>query len=343
MAMIPKPWRVATYLSALWLMGSCVNQKTPAPAPPSVEIASLSRREGFPTVLVFLPQTRETKQLWDSFQSELIDQFDIVPHIVSPTTTAADMSQAIAEIRPVSIVLVNNPTVRLYQAHLHAQGSGPHTPPVVVLMSSFLDEFYDQIPNATGIAYEVPLITSVVNLRTFLDRDIRKVGVLARPALARYVLKQQKLAAMENVSVIDVELSNEPSDDEIEDALYTLCDKLKIDALWVLNDNHLLKPDNIVSGWLPGLDECVIPVIVGVGALVSPDVHFGSFAMLPDHGALGAQAAELIYELSDEEWVIDDRGVDLPLSIETSVDILQARKHFHFKEEMLSHIDHVIE
>ena len=111
-------------------------------------------------------------------------------------------------------------------------------------MSSFLEEFHGQIPNATGIAYEVPLITSVVNLRTFLTREVRRVGVLSRPAFSGYIARQQKLAAMEDVSIIEIPLDEHPSDDQIESSVEVLCRKVKVDALWILNDNVLLNPEH---------------------------------------------------------------------------------------------------
>jgi len=324
--------------------GSCERKKsTQEVKHPEPTLHTEPRREGFDTVLVLLPNTRETRQLWESFQQELSSEFDVIPAIIKGSTTEAELGALIDKEKPRTVVLVNNPTVKLYQRWQATLP--PQTPaiPTVILMSSFLEEFYQAVPNATGIAYEVPLITSVVNLRTYLDREIRRIGVVTRPAFSNYVARQQKLAAIEGASIVEIPVGEHPTEEEIEDAVEVLCTKVKIDALWVLNDNELLAADTIVKGWMPALEGCRVPVIVGVGALVNPEVHFGSFAMLPDHEALGAQAAELVYELADEDWVVGDRGVQLPLSVTTTVDIKQARAHLGFREEMLSNVDVVVE
>jgi hypothetical protein len=308
-----------------------------------IVLESGARRAGHDAIVVFLPKTRETQELWDSFRSELSEEFDVIPYEVTPTTTPQDLGTAIAKLRPASVVLVNNPTVRLYQRYTKTRPKDAPRLPAVVLMSSFLEEYYRQIPDAIGIAYEVPLITSVVNLRAFFEGDMRRIGVLARPAFLSYVSRQQQLAAIEGISVIELPLSEAPDDDEVSEAIEILCRKDRLDALWILNDNVLLDPEMIASAWMPSLERCSVPVIVGVRALVNPQVHFGSFAVLPDHEALGVQAADLVYELADADWEVGDLGVELPLSVRTTVDIAQARERLRFREKMLSNVDVIVE
>ena len=54
--------------------------------------------------------------------------------------------------------------------------------------------------------------------------------------------------------------------------------------------------------WLKALHKTPVLVVVGVSSLVDTRLHFGSFAMLPDHSALGVQAANLIFKLSEHQW-----------------------------------------
>lgn len=334
--------RFASLVAALPLLGACHPGNAPGDSTATITLAASPRREGYEAVLVFLPKTRETQELWDGLRSELTEEFDVVPHEITPSSTPRDIAEAIADVEPASVVVVNNPTVRLYQAYAKSRGAGAAALPVVILMSSFLEEYYRQIPDATGIAYEVPLITSVVNLRSFVETDVDRVGVLARPAFLPYVSRQQQLASIEAISVIELPVSESPDEDEISEAIEILCSRNRIDALWVLNDNVLLDSERIASAWVPSLERCTVPVIVGVRALVNPEVHFGSFAVLPDHEALGMQAADLIYELADRGWRVGDLGVELPLSVRTTVDIGQARDHLRFKEEMLPNVDTIV-
>ena len=71
---------------------------------------------------------------------------------------------------------------------------------------------------------------------------------------------------------------------------------------------------------------------------------FGTFAVLPDHVALGAQAAGLLFDIADESWQIaGDAQVQLPLSTTTAVDLVQARAHFSLREDALRQVDRILD
>ena len=126
---------------------------------------------------------------------------------------------------------------------------------------------------------------------------------------------------------------------EVAGALSTLLTTDRVDAVWILNDNALLTPEHIAIGWLPLFAKDPVPTIVGIPGLVTQDAPLGTFAVVPDLGALGVQAANVIYDLADGGYVL--RGQELveqPLSVETVLDIDRARQHFGFKEETLSEI-----
>ena len=87
-----------------------------------------------------------------------------------------------------------------------------------------------------------------------------------------------------------------------------------------------------------------IPVIVGVSALVHPEVHFGTLAVLPNHAELGVQAANLIFDLSDNGWVLEEeRRVEMPLRVMTVVDVNQVDDYFGLKADALAKIDRAVE
>ena len=97
------------------------------------------------------------------------------------------------------------------------------------------------------------------------------------------------------IRVVDVEVDGEPNVSELKRAIRLL--KRDSDALWLLNDDRLLTPQLIADAWLPGLNEKPWrPTIVGAASLVSSANSLGTFAVLPDHTALGAQAASLVFE-----------------------------------------------
>ena len=143
--------------------------------------------------------------------------------------------------------------------------------------------------------------------------------------------------------MIEQEISHSPNPSELKYALRKL--KQHVDALWILNDDHLLSPRLIADGWIPGLNERPwSPAIVGAASLVSPQQSFGTFAVLPDHTALGAQAAGLVFDIADNSWMVpEDAVVQLPLSTTTTVDLGQVKERFSLREGALNQVDRVLE
>jgi hypothetical protein len=138
-------------------------------------------------------------------------------------------------------------------------------------------------------------------------------------------------------------VSGAPNSSEIKRAVRRL--KERVNVLWILNDDHLLTPRLIAEAWLPALDErpwC--PSIVGVSSLVSAKNSFGTFAVLPDHVALGAQAGSLMADIADNDWKIP-RGelVQLPLSVMTTIDLVQAKERFELRPEATQQVDRILE
>ena len=310
-----------------------------APATLSFEDAPL--RPGLPAVLVFVPPSAHTQEVWHTLRDELHADFDVVTRHISSETTAADLTREVQSVRPRCIVLIGNLAMNLYAQH-QKQTPGPF-PPAVVLMASFFEQQRSLLQNTTGINYEIPGITTFVKLRSFVYRPVQRVGVIHRPIFGAYVKKQRELAAVEKVELVAAEVDEEPGPYQIRRALDHLSRHEKVDAIWVLNDNLLLKPELIAKGWLRMLHLNPVPVVVGVGSLVDARLHFGSFAMLPDHAALGVQAANLVFKLSDEGWNAGKTPVELPLSVQTVVDLPWARQRLQFREEALERIDRIVQ
>lgn len=295
------------------------------------------------TVAVLTPLEAETEVLWKSLVLELGEDFNIVTIPVNRSTAPNDLSRELTKANPSGIVVVDNRTLHLYR---ELQGMLPNQafPPAVVVMTSFLERSIGTLRSATGIAYEVPIVSGIVALREVSRSRVEKVGVVHRKNFSKFVAAQAELAEVEKVSLVPVAVGNDPTPEEVEDALDELVINRKVDALWVLNDNGVLQQEHIVSAWLPVLSFKPIPVIVGVSALVRPDVHFGTLAVYPNHARLGAQTANLVFDLADNEWQIEQSGeVELPLSVVTVVDVGQVKDHFGLKADALAKIDKAVE
>jgi len=306
------------------------------------DVLASSAVPGKPTVLVCMPDTKQTSEVWAGLRDELAQQFSLVAVRIEGERGAATIARAMARHNPACVVLMNNPTVFAY-ARYQAGARLAHYPPAVVVMTSFLDRRPDSISDATGISYEVPLITVVTNLRRLMSSPVERVGVVRRQPLHGFVERQAELARREQIGVIEQHVSLEPNAAELKYALREL--KQRCDAIWVLNDDRLLSQRLIADGWLPGLNERPYrPAIVGAASLVSPAQSFGTFAVLPDHTALGVQTANRVFDLSDAGWSLSTRDeVELPLSTTTSVDLVQARERFELRQDALERVDHILE
>ena len=291
-------------------------------------------------VLVLMPDTKQTREVWTGLKDELEGQFSIFAVRVDGDHRADRLAAAMAAHPPACVVLMNNPTVSAYASY---QATHPDRhPPAIVVMTSFLDRRPAAITNATGISYEVPLITVVTNLRRLMSSPVDRVGVISRAPLRSFVKRQAALARREQISVVEQPVSLEPNAAELRFALREI--KQRCDALWVLNDDRLLSEQLIAEGWLPGLNERPYkPAIVGAASLVSAVQSFGTFAVLPDHTALGTQTANRVFDLADADFRLTERDeVDLPLSTTVTVDLAQVRERFSLRRDALEQVDHIV-
>jgi hypothetical protein len=342
MAMSARYWATLWATLLMTCLGCTAAQGPSSAAPVAAQIgADAPRRAGVDAVLVFLPASPATRQAWQSLRDELGDSFDVVTREVSEGSTAVDLDREIRAVGPRCLILLGNSASNLYLQY-QQKYPGPYLP-AVVLMTSFFEQQYPLFQNVTGVSYEVPGITTFVNLRTFVYRPIQRVGVLHRQLFRTYVEQQARLASLEQIQLVPLEISRSPGPHEIRKGLDRLIHDEQVDALWVLNDNMLLKPELIAKGWLKILHKNPIAVVVGVGSLVDARLHFGSFAMLPDHAALGVQASNLVFRLRDEGWNTRDLPPELPLSIQSVVDLAWTRSHLQFREDAIDRIDRIVE
>lgn len=309
---------------------------------PYAELHRVTRAGSKGTVAVFMPDTAQTKEVWTGLSDELGRELDLVAVRFDADSDPSVFERVIGEYKPSAIVLVNNPTVAAYRDYQRRCAPGTTFAPAVIVMASFLGTVQKDVSTSTGIHYEVPLITVVTNLRKLIATRIERIGVIRRAVLAPFVAEQARLAAREGIRVVEEVVGPAPNASELKRALRRV--RGQADALWVLNDNQLLTPRLIADAWLPGVSERPwIPTIVGAGSLVSTAQSFGTFAMLPDHTALGGQAAAMLFDLAENDFRLDeDARTKLPLSTTTTVDYVQAVERFALRADALTQVDHIL-
>jgi ABC-type sugar transport system substrate-binding protein len=331
-----------------WLLlglGGCGARGVPGPAgavaaqAPPVDPA---RRPGKRLILVAMPDSAAFRSVRRSFVEEVKADFDVVTTVVDARTTSASFGAEIDRQQPTCVVLMDNPTVRLFRAYQKGK-QGPPLPALVV-MASFLEEVRGELANATGVTYEVPGVSAFVNLRSVIERPVNRVGVVHRPSFRGFIERQKGLAAREQVTLVSAEVPADASVADVRRALRSLRSSGNIDALWVLNDNALLRDARVLEqAWRPEIARMGVPVVVGVSTLVSDEARFGTFAVLPDLEALGVQAANVLFEVSDSGWNASAHPVELPVSTVTVVNMRQVRGQFGLRAGATRRIDKGIE
>ncbi len=336
-----RAWLVAFMVAAgAFPSAGCRPGAAPEGAAPIVDPPT---KPGAPAILIAMPNSPNFLEVRKSLVSEIRAAFSVVTFVVTPDTTAADLGAAIRRTNPACMVLMNNATITLVRDYERAHPAQTF-PPTVLLMASLIEEVQATLKNATGIAYEVPGVTSFMNLRAVIKTPINRVGVLYRPGLRKFVERQMGPAAREHIEIVPVSVPSDVTSEELREALENLVRNRHVDALWMLNDNALVRDEQFRDGaWRAVLNESRLPVVVGAANLVNPGSPLGTLAAVPDHEALGLQAANLIFELADDHWRIGRHRTELPLSVKTVVDIRRVRDVFGLRLEAVKHIDRALE
>jgi hypothetical protein len=292
------------------------------------------------------PHFRETV---NGLERELGEEFEFEERIMgadaSAGARAAQLSSALAKSRPRALVLMDNEAIALYGDVQRQWKDSVPFPPSISLMAIRVDKAIGKLRNAEGISYEVPGVTILVNLRSLVEGPVRKVGVIVRPSMMDFVREHAKWCKNENIELVPFEVEEGHADVSraVRRGVRHLCERDKVDALWILNDNYFLSREIIGGGWLPALERFHKPVVVGVENFVSLGSRFGSFAILPDHYGLGVQAAGKILRLRDDQWVMEGPPkVEQPLAVYKVLNLVQARKSARIRDSALVEVDKVL-
>ncbi len=306
----------------------------------SEQFRDKKRNPDVDTIAVLTPATTSTYELWKSLGGELGEEFNIRTMIMSADTSTSQINEYMKKSKPVAVVLIDNSTVKKYRDYQKQQKG--ESKPVFIFMASFLNEIIGMVRNANGIAYEVPGVLSMVRVRNILDTRVIKVGAVHRKAFDNYVKQEQSMMKVEKFQFYTASVSDRPDLYEVEAALDELINKKKVDVLWILNDNALLKQEFLSDIWLPTLQNSPMPTVVNVPVLLNPEIQFGTIAVVPDSSALGVQAANMIFNAYDMNWEMEENYVEQPLSVLTFVDEANVTTNFSLKKNAGDYIDKLL-
>lgn len=295
------------------------------------------------TALVFTAPGKTFNEVVSGISGDLEEALNFSVHVLDKNTQVFEITKQITKHRPKVIVLIENNAIKLYAKYQKAHPKQQFVPSVAIA-ALFVDNFLGEVKNATAIRYEIPAVTSVVNMRSILKQKVRKVGVVHRQWMTPMITENTVYCRAEGIELIAISIPNKSKklDKQLRNGLKSLLNQ-KVDALWVINDNALLNSKMLRSAWFPVIKKSKIPVIVGIRPLLNSRWNFGTFAVVPDHYALGVQAASIIEEIMEEGWQIGDREIEQPISVKKIVNItVLNNKQLKYKSKALQNFDEVV-
>ncbi len=293
--------------------------------------------------LIFTSKGVAFEQVIAGISDDLEEDLQFEIYTLNKKSNISEIEDQIKEHQPKIIILIENGPLKLYTKFQKAHPNNDF-PPSVAVAALFVDRYLGKIKNATGIRYEIPAVTSAVNLRSVLNRKVKRVGVVHRSWMTSMIVNNAKYCAEEGIELVSIVIPNKDKslDKKLKQGLQKLLDN-KVDAIWVLNDNTLLNRKMIGSSWLPALGKSKIPVIVNIKPLLSTKLNLGMFATIPDNYALGVQAASLIGEIMDDDWEIGDREIEQPLSVKKILNLtVLNKKGLNYHLDKLNTMDEVM-
>tara|TARA_R110001592_G_scaffold238227_2_gene497735 strand:- start:23549 stop:24553 length:1005 start_codon:yes stop_codon:yes gene_type:complete len=293
--------------------------------------------------LILRGDTAAFEEVVSGLKGDLGEDLAFSEYIVDKDTEVSDIKKLMSEATPKVVILVGNHAMNSY-TKLQQSNDKLDFPPAVALAALYIDKLVKKMTNTTGIRYEIPAVTGIVNLRSLLNSELKKVGVIYRSWMKDFIEENARYSKREEIELVGYEISgkNKNVAKEIKKGVKQLLAE-KVDAFWIVNDNGLLTKDALIGGWIPSMQKAEVPVIVGVTSLVQSKFKFGSYAIVPDHYALGVQGASIIAEIMEEDWQLETPDVQQPISVKKLLNqtIFDSKK-INYKEAKLAEIDEVI-
>ncbi|MCW8929967.1 MAG: hypothetical protein OQL19_07005 [Gammaproteobacteria bacterium] len=293
-------------------------------------------------VVLLSSEGENFKQTIKGLKDDLAEDVKFIEYSISDKANSKSIEKIIHDSHPKLLVFLGNKPLQAYSQY-QQKYTGSTFPPSIALSALYLDRQLRDLKNTNGIRYEIPAVTSLVQLRSIVKHPIRKVGVIYREWMSDFIKQNQAYCEKERIELVAVKIPNKASIGQLSYHLKHLLHE-NIDALWVVNDNGLLQPRYIQNAWIPLLKNFNKPVLVGIKALAESNLNFGTFSVEADHYALGVQGAEMISDIMDNDWQISEPKIDPPLSISNLLNIkLSKKKNILLDNKKMGQIDKLIQ
>jgi len=294
-------------------------------------------------ILIIRSASADFEKIVAGTDEELDGEVSYSDKVLEQTASEEDMYIEVKNVQPKVLVLVGNRQLRLFR-QMKKNRPNEEFPPVIAVAALFIDRVMKGVDNVTGTLYEIPAVTGLVALRQASKKKISKVGMIYLEGMEDMMKMNEALCKAEGIELVGIPIfENKKSFTKLVKKALKKLNHKSIDAIWISNDSNLLSRELVINAWMPFMSRYKKPVVVGVSSLVNTRLNIGSIAVFPDHTGLGVQTAGIIFEVMDNDWQINGRGYDQPISVIKHVNITISKKRkIKYKQEGLRHIDEII-
>jgi hypothetical protein len=271
-------------------------------------VASQSSLEKRTKVLITYDDRRLNKELIDGIKAEIGSINPVVEEL--KVTTVEDFYLSIQKIIPQIIIILGEKAVGTYKNYARTYVSNGNHLPSISIIPRYVQSL-DEVPNNMGFYYEVPVSLCVNKLSVFSGKKISRIGIIHRSYLDSFI-NQSKIAC-EKLGLSIISYSLPDSDPNLVSNINTYLNKLKranlVDALYIPNDEVLLRPTVIQNSWKLTLLKFPMQVVVCNQSYLESNEGMSTLCIVPDYKAIGVEAGKKLKELENDQWKLNSKGL----------------------------------
>lgn len=249
-------------------------------------------------ILIISKEQNDFDKLATNLTEELKNNFFVTVEKIDKSISYTKFESILERNQPKLVVLIDNQMVTLAQEFYKKKPTSKILS--VALMGLNFKQILKTDKNICGIAYEVSPFSLFTQFRSLkADKKLNKVLTFYRGSQFSESVKEAiRLAQLEKIELIALDVEKEKNisqflkttgKKEIESGNY--------DAVYVILDSVLLRPDLFEEFWVPVAKNSKIPFLIGTEKLVNPAFNFATFGLSPNLKDLASQATQMIESL----------------------------------------------
>jgi hypothetical protein len=268
-------------------------------------------------IMIMRGDTQKFENFSEVLQKELSSDYSLSEFVTDKSSTLKDLKKKIRKNKPNLVILIDNKSIVLFNKF---NKSNKKKIPGVAALALNLKQVLKGNKNVSGIAFEVPPVTTVVNYQKLTGAKIKNLLVFYRQSKYNLLIKDSK-KHFAKIGIKLVAINVEKNGTEKEDVSSFLNNNLekevnnkKIDAIWVITDNYLINKETFNKSWIPVARKTSKSFLCGVEKFATPQFNFCAFSTSPNLEKLAEQTSEQVYSILDDNTRPIEIGVEYVIS-----------------------------